>query len=189
MVVWWLISAVSDDTAIEVLNGVLRSLLQPPGGNGHISLLLSQHYPSLRFIVQDLPGVVESAKSSSTPSVSFMSHNYLTPQPVQDADVYFFAMILHNQADSAVVKLLQNLIPALKPGARVLWCDREVVKDDDSGRRHVLGVSMVMKLLFNAKERSFEEKKVLFEKADARFEVVGRVGTGWFSVVEANWRG
>jgi hypothetical protein len=52
--------------------------------------------------------------------ITFMDHDMLTLQPVKDADIYFWRVVLHNHPDAIVVKSLQSLIPALKPGAKIL---------------------------------------------------------------------
>jgi len=57
------------------------------------------------------------------PRIQFMKHDFFTEQPVKDADVYFFRCTLHNWPDEFVVKALKALIPALKPGARVVIQD------------------------------------------------------------------
>ena len=51
--------------------------------------------------------------------ISFMAHDFFTPQPIT-ADVYFFRFIFHDWPDKYGISILQNLVPALKPGARVL---------------------------------------------------------------------
>lgn len=55
--------------------------------------------------------------------VRFMEHDFLTEQPVHGADVYFFRWIFHNWSDKYSIKILRNLIPALKPGAKVVIND------------------------------------------------------------------
>jgi hypothetical protein len=37
--------------------------------------------------------------------------------------VYFFRWILHNQSDKYAIKLLENLIPALKKGSKIVIND------------------------------------------------------------------
>lgn len=49
--------------------------------------------------------------------------DFFSVQPVRDADIYFFRCVFHNWSDKYSVKILQNLIPALKPGAKVLVND------------------------------------------------------------------
>lgn len=54
--------------------------------------------------------------------VSLTTHDFFTPQSVS-ADLYYFRWVFHNWSDAYVVKILQNLVPALKPGARILLND------------------------------------------------------------------
>ena len=54
--------------------------------------------------------------------VSLTTHDFFSPQPVS-ADLYYFRWIFHNWSDVYAVRILQALIPALKPGARVLIND------------------------------------------------------------------
>lgn len=81
----------------------------------------------MEFVVQDLQSVVGPAKSAIPTDlasrVQFMAHDFLTEQPVQGADVYFFRWILHNWSDKYSIKILQNLIPALKKGAMIVIND------------------------------------------------------------------
>jgi len=55
--------------------------------------------------------------------VRFMQHNFFTPQPIKDADAYFFRLIFHDWPDDECIEILRNLVPALKNGASVLICD------------------------------------------------------------------
>lgn len=58
-----------------------------------------------------------------TGRVTFITHDFLTPQPVQNAEVYLFRWILHNWSDKYCVRILRNLIPALKEGAKIVVVD------------------------------------------------------------------
>jgi hypothetical protein len=49
--------------------------------------------------------------------------DFFTLQAVA-ADVYYFRSIFHNWADKYCVRILQNLVPALKKGARVIIHER-----------------------------------------------------------------
>ena len=77
--------------------------------------------------MQDLPPVVAGA-SAKVPEdlstrVTFMPHDFMTEQPVKGADAYLFRWIFHNWSDKYCLKILRNLIPALKAGARVVVQD------------------------------------------------------------------
>lgn len=100
------------------------------GSHGRMSIALAQNVPSIECIVQELPEVVTEGESK-IPSelrgrVKFMAHDFFTEQPLKGADVYFFRWIFHDWSDKYCINILQNLIPALKHGARVIISDRTV---------------------------------------------------------------
>lgn len=92
------------------------------GSHGHVGFQLVQRFPQLRVIVQDLESVVASASVPPELSerVSFMPHDFFTPQPVAGADVYFLRLILHNWSDTYCLRILASLLPALKDGCKVI---------------------------------------------------------------------
>ena len=94
------------------------------GSYGTVSIPLAGKFPGMRFIVQDLPTVVEKGRSQLPEGVkdrvTFMVHDFFEPQPVEEADIYFFRWVLHDWSDLYAVRILRALIPALKTGSRVL---------------------------------------------------------------------
>lgn len=98
------------------------------GGDGTFAMALAERHPTLKqIIVQDLAATVKRA-SSLRPQregdvISFQTHDFFQAQPVKNADVYFLRKILHDWPDEYAVKILQQLVPAMKPGARVLIND------------------------------------------------------------------
>lgn len=93
------------------------------GSHGDAAFALARKYPDLHLIVQEVPKIVESSKEEPGLNVKFMAHDFFDEQPVKGADVYIFRWIMHNWPDKYCVKIIQALIPALKPGARVLVVD------------------------------------------------------------------
>jgi hypothetical protein len=85
-------------------------------------IALTQKYPSLNCVVQDLPSTIES-RLAKEGRVKFMAHDFFEPQPVKNADVYFFRWIFHNWSDGYCIRILRALIPALKPQAAILIMD------------------------------------------------------------------
>lgn len=100
------------------------------GSHGDVATTLARRYQGFSFVVQDLASTIENTQKAALPSelqdrVKFMAHNFFTPQPVQGADAYFFLWIFHNWSDRYCLSIVDNLVPALKPGARVIineWC-------------------------------------------------------------------
>ena len=93
------------------------------GGHGPASVALAREFSQLSFIVQDFEGVVSShpeIPEDLASRIRFMAHDFLTEQPHHNAEVYFFRAVLHNWPDPYCVKILQNLVPALRKGAKII---------------------------------------------------------------------
>jgi hypothetical protein len=103
------------------------------GGFGHVSASIAKHHPRLRFLVQDLPDVVlrgrsvllETAEGDAAVAarIELVEHDFLTPQTVTDAEIFMFRFVMHDWSDKYVLRILQNIIPAMKPGARIVIMD------------------------------------------------------------------
>ena len=94
------------------------------GSLGAVSIAIAEKWPALRFIVQDRAEVITAASNQSLSDsvkerIEFMAHDFFTPQPVS-GELYLFRHIFHNWPDAYVVKILRQLVPVLKGGARVL---------------------------------------------------------------------
>lgn len=105
--------------------------------------------------------------------------------------------ILHDWPDAECISILRSLIPALRPGARVVFIDY-VGKQEPSEEelpRSIAGfgtaTDLRMMALFNAKERPVSAWEGIFREADGRFEVrrVGADPLSFMCVLEAVWRG
>lgn len=97
-----------------------------------------------------------------------------------DADVYlplslavfYFRWIMHNYSTPYAVKILKNLVPALKPGTRIIindHCLREPGQENPWDEKIMRRMDMVMLALLNAQERTEAEFRELFRMADEGF--------------------
>lgn len=94
------------------------------GSAGEHGAALARAFPLLEIIVQDLPTVIKAVQKKRQPvdiadRIKFMEHDMFTPQPVA-ADIYLFRWIFHDWPDKYVIKILNQLVPAMKTGTRVL---------------------------------------------------------------------
>ena len=109
--------------------------------------------------------------------VTFMPYNFLTEQqPVKNADVYFFRWVLHNWADGYCAKILRNLIPALKPGAKIIVNDIVLPQAGTIPHWHearVRAMDLTMASVQNSHERELADWAEVFEQADPGFEFQG----------------
>ncbi|OAR02794.1 hypothetical protein LLEC1_00194 [Akanthomyces lecanii] len=190
------------------------------GSHGFVSVDLAKKWKNTKFIVQDLPKTVESAPSpisdddSVASRITLQAHDFFKEQPVKEADgertitcfvyldfywltrttmiVYFFRWIIHNYSTPYAISILKNLIPSLKPGARVVindHCLREPGMENPWDEKLMRGMDMIMLTLLNAQEREENEFKALFAAADPRFRFRGimRAQGCRMSVIEAIW--
>jgi len=73
------------------------------GGVGSISTQLAKCYPTLRFILQDLPGELEIAEHKVWPQrcpeaiqqkrISFIPLNFFKESPEKGCDIYFVSVV------------------------------------------------------------------------------------------------
>ncbi|KAK0609952.1 O-methyltransferase-domain-containing protein [Bombardia bombarda] len=162
------------------------------GGYGHASISIARKYPKLRFIIQDLPAVIaqgarfiSSAAASEgegvgdfTSRISFMAHDMFAPQPqhMLNTDVFMFRFVLHDWPDESVVKILRNLIPAMraKPGCRVIVMDY-ILPETGTELRVVEKMERTMDLsvyaINSGKERSYQDWQNLVGRVNGRLRM------------------
>lgn len=104
------------------------------GGHGSVSSTLAGHTSKMRFVVQDKEATVDEGRrllpATLQNRVSFRTHDFFATQPIT-ADIYFFRWIFHNWSDKYCILILQNLIPAMKTGARVMVYEHVMEPDVD----------------------------------------------------------
>lgn len=135
------------------------------------------------------------ANSPTQSRLTFMQHDFFTPQPIRDANVYFFRQCFHNYNDADCVRILQALVPALEccsTGTPLLIND---IVLPEPGRVELTGtgaglgeegerglwtkfeehglrqLDIAMLVLLGAKQRTAREFEQVLRTADERFEV------------------
>lgn len=98
------------------------------GGHGSFAVALAERFPALKhIIVQDVASVIEQARVSIPEPlhgiVAPQAADFFKPQTVNGAAVYFLRKVLHDWPDEFAIRILRQLVPALKPGARILIND------------------------------------------------------------------
>lgn len=97
------------------------------GGQGHISRVIAEASPNMSFVVQDYanPSAVgeEALPTNLCSRFEFMPHHFFTAQPDlsnRGEVVFYIRLILHDWPNKYCIRILRNLIPALKNGSKVL---------------------------------------------------------------------
>ena len=100
------------------------TLVDIGGSHGQVSIEFATKFPGLHCVVQDVGSVISEAKGMLPEhlagQITFMEHDFFTEQPIKNAEVYFFRWIFHNWSDKYCIRILRNLIPALKKGASII---------------------------------------------------------------------
>ncbi|EGX97263.1 hydroxyindole O-methyltransferase, putative [Cordyceps militaris CM01] len=151
------------------------------GSLGHASIALARKHKGLKFIVQDLPRVIQNVDATSIDEdagvrdrITFAEHDFFEPQPVEEADVYLLRQILHDWPDADATKILQNISTVMRPDARIMIMDSALPLPGTIGRVHEAQLrvrDMTMMQAFNASERELEDWKKLLKDADERLEM------------------
>ncbi|KAI1198510.1 putative O-methyltransferase [Nemania serpens] len=163
------------------------------GSEGDAAFAIAHKYPDIRLIVQELPEVVAISKEQPGLNVKFMAHDFFKEQPIKNADVYLYRWVLHNWPDKHCVQILNSLVPALKPGARVLIMDFVMPPPlvlPNSIDRKLRAMDVTMLEIGNAKERNLSEWNQLLSQADDRFQLKGVTqppGSN-LAILEIEWR-
>ncbi|KAI1779353.1 S-adenosyl-L-methionine-dependent methyltransferase [Hypoxylon cercidicola] len=164
-----------DLSEVDARGGTLVDL---GGSHGFACVHLAQKYRGMNFVVQDLPTTVASAPNPVCADaqvarrIRFQAHDFFKEQGVRGADVYFFRWIMHNYSRPYAVQLLKNLVPALKPGARIIindHCLDEPGLENPWDERLMRSMDLVMMTLLNAQEREERDFVQLFEQAGDGF--------------------
>ncbi|KAI8635443.1 O-methyltransferase-domain-containing protein [Xylariaceae sp. FL1651] len=167
------------------------------GGNGQISQYLARHTTNVHYIVQDLAHVVSQAPSQ-LPSdvkdrVEFVEHDFFTPQTMEPPAAFIMRYVLHNWADKHAIRILQNLVPAMRKGTKLLIYEY-VLQDrpiTDLSGRFGFQMDAIMATIFNAQERTAAEYERILKGADPRYivEAVRCPEGSTMSIVEIGWTG
>ncbi|RYP81860.1 hypothetical protein DL769_001820 [Monosporascus sp. CRB-8-3] len=150
------------------------------GSHGFVCVGLAERYRNMRLVVQDLPKTVVNAPdpicedAQVVERITFVAHDFFTRRPVRGANVYFFRWIMHNHSIPYAFRILRNLSPALKPGARVVINDhslRELAAKNPWDERLMRSMDLAMMTLLNVQEPNEEEFRALFKFASESFVV------------------
>jgi hypothetical protein len=142
-------------------------LVDVGGGKGHdVAAFVAQHpnHPG-RVILQDREPVIAAvvANGGEKPFEA-VAHDFFTPQPVKAARAYSLHSILHDWGDEDGIKILQNLVPALKKGySRVLL--NEIVVSEEKPTLAGTTMDMMMLAHFSVRERTEAEWRWILEQA------------------------
>ncbi len=131
--------------------------------------------------MQDLWDTVEGSRpdmKALPPSIaerlSFQPHDFFTPEPLKNIDVFLLRMIIHDWPNAEAKQIISNLVNSMKPGGRLIIMDTvlpqpgsvPVVTEAASRVR-----DLTMMQVHNSKERELDEWIALLKGADERLRL------------------
>ncbi|KIM79035.1 hypothetical protein PILCRDRAFT_823892 [Piloderma croceum F 1598] len=105
------------------------------GGTGSSSLMLAKEYSHLNIIVQDTESVVkdghaywqrEYPDALENGRVKLQTHDFFTPQPVQNAAVFFLRYVLHDWPAEKAKLILKALRPSATQNTKLILLENIV---------------------------------------------------------------
>ncbi|KAF8489526.1 S-adenosyl-L-methionine-dependent methyltransferase [Russula emetica] len=164
------------------------------GGVGSQSLVLANHHPHLRFVIQDRESVVRDAveywkenmpDAVESGRVKLQTHDFFTPQPArqEDVSVFLVSKIMHDWSDDYCLTILKHLRAAAGPktqlvmveqipGAEVPIPPKPLLRNMGSGGSSVYLIDMQMMCFFNGQERTITYFRDLFKQAGWKLSAV-----------------
>ncbi|XP_006824068.1 putative bifunctional dTTP/UTP pyrophosphatase/methyltransferase protein [Saccoglossus kowalevskii] len=139
------------------------------GGTGVIAYSLADTYPSMQFVVYDLPAVVEVVEKfrnqgsmRTKSSVCFQGGDPLR-DPLPRVDLFILSNTVNIWPGDLFANVLNRIFEALQPGGAVLILE-PVPGDEKPTQIHSLMFSLVSLISVGSKCRSFEEYRELLDK-------------------------
>lgn len=138
------------------------------GGKGHDGLMFAELHPEIAdgsVIVQDLRHVIDAATTfDGQKKVVPEAYNYLEPQPIKGARVYYVHVVIHNADDGRAIAVLKNVVEAMEKGYSQLLIHESVVDVDDP-HANATSQDIFMMGIFSAQERTRERWVSLIQEA------------------------
>ena len=150
------------------------------GSLGHVSLVIAEAFLTIRITVQDLHEVVEKGRLSLSAvpyaeRITFQTHDFFHVQETV-ADAYLLRQILHDWPDEDAERIVKNLVPALRPGARILVMDIIVPEPGVVSpymEKYLRTYDVSMFSMFSGKERTLSQLRDIVERCDVRLHFEG----------------
>ncbi|KAL3260276.1 hypothetical protein ABHI18_004719 [Aspergillus niger] len=178
-------------------------LLVDIGGSlGHDLSEFHRKWPQVpgRLILQDLPKVVEQAKSMDMdPAIELMTYDFFTEQPIKGerdtkpykamtniisgARAYYMHSVLHDWTDDDCRRILANIIPAMKRGHSKLLLNENVIPSTNA-YWETTSLDIIMMADFASTERTEKQWRALVESAGLKITSIWTVRRGVESLIE-----
>ncbi|KAM3067376.1 hypothetical protein ACMFMG_005267 [Clarireedia jacksonii] len=165
------------------------------GSSGFMSVALAKGHSNLKkLVVQDYKHTVEQGAAQLPAELSsrieFVPHNFFEPQPTAAADVYILRHICHNWSTENCAKIIQQIVPVMKPESKILLVEVVVMpsgmEESSVAERYMRNVDVTMLQMLNTQERSEDEWREVVSTASPQLELrrIFKPKGSWDSIIE-----
>ena len=158
-------------------------LVDVGGGQGHDLQELCAKHANLpgTLILQDQADVVAKVSAQGFEAVP---HDFFGPQPVKHARAYYLHSVLHDWSDDDCVKILTQIVPAMKRGYSKVLLNEIAVPERGAGWP-VTSMDWLMMALGAMRERSMREWEAILGRAGLKVSKVFTYEMSAESLIEA----
>ncbi|KLO83146.1 related to O-methyltransferase B [Fusarium fujikuroi] len=138
-----------------------------------------------KYILQDLPGVIDSMDPKDYTGFELMTYDAFTPQPVKNARIYFMRRFLHDFYTPVCIEFVKNTASAMGPDSRLIICDQlipDMVEKDKFTDLYWLDFALLAMTGQEKKKADFEE---IFEAAGLELVKIYPSAYGCTAMLEA----
>ena len=117
---------------------------------------------------------MKTLPSSITSRLSYQHHDFFTPEPLKDIDVFLLRMIIHDWPTAEAKEVIRNLVGSMKPGGKLIIMDTVLPRPGSvpavvEAALRVRDLSMMQ--VHNSKERELDEWVALLKGGDERLRL------------------
>jgi acetylserotonin N-methyltransferase len=137
------------------------------GATGHLAIAICERFPGITATVLDLPEVCPLAREVIAASpladrIAVIPGDFFAGE-LPDGDLFALARVLHDWAESKVLKLLSRIFDRLPSGGAVLIGEK-MIDEDRAGPKWAQMQNLGMLLYCEGKERTLTEYKALLHR-------------------------
>ncbi|KAF7586172.1 hypothetical protein BBP40_009328 [Aspergillus hancockii] len=136
-----------------------------------------------RYILQDQPHVVASAKATLDSGIEAMPYDFFTAQPVHGALTYLIRRCLHNWPQHSVVQILKNVSGAMDAERSRLLIEEIIIPDQNAGVEE--GWMDLIMMSIGAQQRTLKQWVTVLNLAGLEVSHVYRLPGNCHGLIEA----
>lgn len=117
---------------------------------------------------------MQSLPSSIASRLSYQHHDFFTPEPLKDVDIFLLRMVIHDWPNAEAKKIISNLVDSMKPGGKLIIMDTVLPRPGSvsvATEAYLRARDLSMMQVQNIRGRELDEWLALLEGGDKRLRL------------------